>query len=154
MFLLFCFPYDDWSFRLFGLKNSNCSPLKLVFSEGPSFFVRSVCNDGALKLRLHVKALPASLAMSWPAEIKRKLNRSGLDFLVLVLQSPNSFFLNTFFKLASVVFFLATWFRFSFCLQGLVVLLFCFPYNDWRFWLFGLKISNCSPLKLVFSEGP
>ena len=40
------------------------SPLKLIFSEGSSFFVRSVCNRVALKLRLHVVALPASLAMS------------------------------------------------------------------------------------------
>ena len=45
------------------------SPLKLIFSESPSFFVRSVYNHEASKMRLHVVALPASLAMSWPAEI-------------------------------------------------------------------------------------
>ena len=112
--LLFCFPYDDWSCWLFALKISNCSPLKLIFSEGPSFFVRSVCNDGALKLRLHVIALPASLAMSWPAEIKWKLNRSGIDFLVLVLQSSHSYILKASFNFASVNFFLATCFMFSF----------------------------------------
>ena len=67
--LLFCSPYDDGFFLFFGLKISNCSPLKLNFSEGPSFFVRSVCNHDALNLRQHVATLPASLAMSWPAEI-------------------------------------------------------------------------------------
>ena len=51
-----------WGF--FVLKFSNCSPLKLIFSEGPSFFVRSVCNHGALKLRLQVVALPASLNLN------------------------------------------------------------------------------------------
>ena len=152
--LLFCYPYDDWSFWLFGLKNSNCSPLKIVFSEGPSFFVRSVCNHGALNLCLHVVALPASLAMSWPAEITQKLNRSGLENLVLVLQSSNSFLLNAFFNFASVKFFLSTWFMFKCCPWGLVDHLFCSPYDDWRFWLFGLKIWNYSLLKIIFSEGP
>ena len=141
-------------FDFFGLNFSNCSPLKLIFSEGPSFFVRSVCNQGALKLRLHVIALPASLAMSRPAEIKWKLNRSGFDFLVLVLPISHSYTLKASFNFASVNFFLATWFRFSFCLQGLVVLFFCFAYDDWSFWLFALKISNCSPFKLVFFRRP
>ena len=50
----------------------------------------------ALKLHLHVVALPASMTM---------LNRSGLDFLVLVLQSSNSLNLNAFFKFASIYFF-------------------------------------------------
>ena len=113
--LLFCSPWEEWSFWFFGLKILNCSPFKLVFSEGPSFFVRSVCNDGALKLRLHVKALSLSLAMSWPAEIKWKLNRSGLDFLVLVLQSSHSYILKASFNFASVNFFPAPSFMFSFC---------------------------------------
>ena len=67
----FCFVLHKMIgfFVFFGLKFSNYSPLKLVFSEGPSFFVRSLCNRGALKLSLHVAALSASLAMSWPAEI-------------------------------------------------------------------------------------
>ena len=153
--LLFCSPQDVWIFWFFALKLSNCSPLKLVFSEGPSFFLRSVCNHGALKLRLHVVALSSSLAMAWSAEFTKNSNRSGLDFSLLVLQSSNSFILNAFFNFASVNFFLDTWFMFSFCLQGLVVLLFCSPYDDWMFFLFfGLIISKCSPLKLVFSGGP
>ena len=69
--ILFCSPYDDWIFWFFGSKNSNCSALKLILSEGPSFFVRSVCNHGALKLRLFMAALPASLAMSWPGEFTK-----------------------------------------------------------------------------------
>ena len=43
-------------------------PLIPMFSEGPSFFVSFVCNDGALNLRLRKLALPASVTMSWPAE--------------------------------------------------------------------------------------
>ena len=56
------FDFFFWNFQ-------TVSSLKLIFSEGPSLFVRFVCNDGALKLRLHVVALPASMAMSWRAEI-------------------------------------------------------------------------------------
>ena len=48
------------------------SPLKLIFSESPSFFVRPVYDHVASKMRSHVVALPASLAMSWPAEITFK----------------------------------------------------------------------------------
>ena len=102
----FCFVLHTMTgfFGFFGLKLSNCSLLKLVFSEGPSFFVHSVCNHGALKLRLHVVALPASLVLSWLAEITLKLNRSGLDFLVLDLQSSNSFILNDFFHFCFCLF--------------------------------------------------
>ena len=152
--LLSCSPYEDWVFLFFGLKISNCSPLKLVFSEGPSFFVRSVSYHGALKLRLDVATLPASLAMSWPAENTWKLNRSGIDFLVLVLQSSNSFILNAFFNFASVNFFLATWFMFSFCLQGLVVLLSCSPYEDWIFFVFWFKNFKLFPVKARFFRRP
>ena len=135
--LLFCSSCDDWIFWFFfSLKISNCSPLKPIFSEGPSFFVRSVCNHGALKLRLHVVALPASLATSWPSEITKNVSRSGFDFFVLVLQSSNSFILNASFNSASVNFFLATWFMFSFCLRGPVILLFCSSCDDWIFWFF------------------
>ena len=125
----FCFVLHGRSgiFEFFCLKSSNCSSLKLILSVDPSFFVRSVCYNGALELRLHVIALPASLDMSWLAEITKKLKRSWLDFLVLVLQRPNSFILNASFNFASVNFFLAKWFRFNFRLQGLVVLLFCSP---------------------------
>ena len=71
---------------------------KLMFSKDSTSFVLLVFNDGALNLHLHVVALLASLKLSWPAKTTKKLNMSGLDFLVLVLQSPNSFFLNTFFS--------------------------------------------------------
>ena len=143
--LLFCSPWEEWNFWIFCLKSSNCSPLKLIFSEEPSLFVRSVCNIGALKMRLHVVALPASLAISWSAEITQKLNRSGLDFLVLVLQISNSFIVEAFFSFAPIKFFLATWFMFSFCPRGLVVLSFCSPYDDWIFWFFWLEIFKLFP---------
>ena len=152
--LLFCFPYDDWSCWLFALKISNCSPLKLIFSEGPSFFVRSVCNQVALKLRLHVVALPASLAMSWPAEIKWKLNRSGLDLLVPVLQSSHSYILKASFNFASVNFFLATCFMFSF-FPG-VLWFFCFVFHT-KTGAFGFLLWNFQTVlrsSSFFSEGP
>ena len=72
VFRFFCFVLYEKSgiFEFFCLKSSVCSTVKTLFSQGPSFFVRSVCNHGALNLRLHVVALPASMAMSWPAEIR------------------------------------------------------------------------------------
>ena len=152
--LLFCSPWEEWVFELFCLKSSNCFPVKTRFFKRPFFFVRSVCNHGALKLHLHVVALPASLARSWPAEITKKLSRSGLDFLVLVLESCNSFIMNAFFNFASVNFFQATWFRFSFCRQGLVVPLFCSPCDDWISRFFQFENFKLFSVKLNFSEGP
>ena len=67
------------------------------FSEGPPIFALFVCNDGALILRLHVIAVPASLTLSLPAKTTKKLNMSGLDFSVLVLQRSNSFYLEAIF---------------------------------------------------------
>ena len=61
-----------------------------MFSGGPSFFTIHVCNDGALSLHLHVLALPASVTMWWSAKLTWKLNISGLDFLLLVLQKSHS----------------------------------------------------------------
>ena len=70
--------------------------LKPMFSECPSFFLLFVYNDGALILHRHVVALPVWVTMSWPTKSTYKLNMSGLDFLALVLQSSNSFDMNTF----------------------------------------------------------
>ena len=152
----FCFVLLERSgfLNFFVWNLQTVSPLKLDFLKGPSFFVRSVCNHGALKLHLHVVALPASLARSWPAEITKKLSRSGLDFLVLVLESCNSFIMNAFFNFASVNFFQATWFRFSFCRQGLVVPLFCSPCDDWISRFFQFENFKLFSVKLNFSEGP
>ena len=114
--LLFCSPYDDWIFWFFLVWNfQTVSALKLIFLEDRSFFVRSVCNHGALKLRLQVVALPAS------------------------------FILNAFFNFASVNFFVATWFMFSFRPWGLVVLLFCSLWEEWNFWIFLSEIFNLFP---------
>ena len=52
----------------FRLKSSNCFPVKTHVFVGPSFFVLFVCNHGALNLRVHVVALPASMTMSGPAK--------------------------------------------------------------------------------------
>ena len=46
--------------NFFLLKSSNGILVKPMFSEGPSIFVLSVCNEGALNLRLKMAALPAS----------------------------------------------------------------------------------------------
>ena len=61
-----------------------------MFSEGLSIFV-FVFNDGALNLLRHVVELSLSVTMWRAAETKQKLSMSWLDFLVLVLQSSNSF---------------------------------------------------------------
>ena len=79
---------------------------------------------------------------------------SRLDFLVLVLQSSNSFNLNAFFNFVSIFFILAARFMFSFCLWGLAGPLFCSPCQDWKFcFFFVLKSSNGYSIKLMFSEG-
>ena len=111
-----------------------------MFSESPSIFVLFDCNLGALNLRLNVVVLPASLAMSWPAEITQKLNRSGLDFLVLVLQSSNSFNLNAFFNFASVYFLLLAWVQVQFLPFGSRGSTFCSPCQDWKFSFFWSEI--------------
>ena len=54
------------------------------------------CNGGALDLLWQVVELSVSLTMPRPAETTSKLNMSGLDFLVPVLQISNSFDLNAF----------------------------------------------------------
>ena len=82
MFLIFYRP-----------ESSNFFPVKTHVFESPCIFYTFVCKHGALHLRLHVVALPASVTMSWPAKITAKLNMSGLDFLV-----PNSFDVNAFFQ--------------------------------------------------------
>ena len=143
--LLFSSPCQDWIFDFFlGLKFSNCFPVKSqVFWR---FFI--FCTDGALNLPLRVVALPSSVTMSWPAETTWKLNRSGLDFLVPVLQNSNSLHMKAFFIFASVYFFLLTCFLFSFCPCGLVVPFFCSSCEDWVFWFFfDFKFSNCFPVK-------
>ena len=61
-----------------------------MFSEGLSIFV-FVFNDEALNLLRHVIELSLSVNMWRAAETKQKLSMSRLDFLVLVLQSSNSF---------------------------------------------------------------
>ena len=135
----------SWRIIFFGLKSSNGFSVKLIFGRF-IIFCTFVCNHGALNFRLHEVALPASVTMSWPAETTEKMHRSGLDFLVLVLQSSSSFN-EWFFNFASVYFFLVTWYMFSFCLWGLVVPSFCSPCEDWIFWFFGLKFSKCFPVK-------
>ena len=123
-----------------------------MFSESPSFFVLFVWNHGALNLRLHVVALPASVTMSWPAKTTKKveqvrtwlLNSSLAKFLILVLQSSNSLNLNAFFNFASIFFFLLTWFLFSFCSWGLLVPLFCSPCQEGSFWFFLSEIFKRS----------
>ena len=83
-----------------------------------------------------------------------KLNRSGLDFLVLVLQSSNSLFWMTFSILLQFLSSCLHGFMFSFCLWGLVVLLVCSPWEEWSFWNFCLKASHCFPVKTLYFRGP
>ena len=87
----------------FGLNFSNSFPVK-TYVFGKSFIFCTSFTDGALSLHLRVVALPSSVTMSWPAETTEKLNRSGLDFLVLVLQNSNCLNLNAFFNFASLLY--------------------------------------------------
>ena len=91
-----CFPLgfskrQYFSFcSFFHIQSSNCFLDQTLFSVGPSFSVLFVCNDASLIFRPHVLTLPGSLTSSWPAKTAKKLNKSGVDFLVLVLPSSNS----------------------------------------------------------------
>ena len=77
---------------------------------------------------MHVVALPASLAMSWLA--KPKENEQVKTWLLSSsLAKFQHFYSECFFNFASINFFLATWFKFSFCLWSPVVFLFCFPWE-------------------------
>ena len=136
--------FSVWNFSQF------VSQLKLIFFRWRFIFCTFCLQSWGLQFASANGSHASVIHHVMTRRVYKKLNRSGLDFLVLVLQSSNSFILNAFFNFASVNFFLATWFMFSFCLQGLVVLLSCSPYDDRMFWFFGSKVSNCSPLKLVF----
>ena len=74
-----------------GLKSRPGFKVKTMFSESPPFFVFSIGNYGALKLRLLVVALSESVTMSEPTRTLLNLNKSRLHFLVLVLQISKSF---------------------------------------------------------------
>ena len=143
-------------FNFLLLKSSNSSFEKLMFSEGPSFFVIFLCNYEALNLRLHVVALLSSVTMSWPAKTTKKFNTSRLDLLLLVRQSSNSFDLNSFFQ---SLFRLLLTFN-----EGLVQLtcsesLYSTGFFErsrimFLFFFFVWKLQTVFPLKPMFSRGP
>ena len=133
----FCFVLHAKTGFFFVLKPSNSFSVKLIF--GRSFiFWTFVRNQEPLIFRQHEVALSASVTLSRPAKTTKKVNRSGLDLLVLVWQSSYSFNLNAFFQFCFNLFLLATCFMFSFCLWGLAFPLFCSLYQDWIFCFFGL----------------
>ena len=135
-FVLFSMPRMEFLF-FFRLKSSNSFSVILIF--GRSFIFWSfVRNQEPLIFRQHEVALSASVTLSWPTKATKKLNRSGLDFLVLVWQNCNSFNLNAFFNFASVYFF---WLHVSCSVFAFVVLWFlCFvlPTKTGCFDFFGL----------------
>ena len=145
-FVLFSIAKRE-SFEFLGWKNQTVNRWNQCFWKDLHFSY-FFCNGGALDLLRHVVDLAVSLTKSRPAKTTLKLNMSGLDFSVLVLQRPNSFDLNAFFNFASIYSFLATWFMFSFLLWRLVAPLFCSPCEDWIFWFFLVwKFSNCFPVE-------
>ena len=83
------------------------------------------------------------------------MNISGLDFLVLVLQSSNSFDLNDIFQVLFSLSFtvneghIKMLFLGAVCSTGLFSLGYFFHFIS-----FSLKSSNCFPLKSLFSGGP
>ena len=82
------------------------------------------------------------------------MNMSGFAFLVLVLQTSNSFNLNASFNSSSVYFFLVIRSIFNCCcLQGSCVSRRCL-FEAGIVFLFRLKSSNCFSEKLMFPKGP
>ena len=138
-----------WNFQ-------NVFPSNPMLSECPWFFLLFVYNDGASTLTLNVVVLPASLTLSWPAKTTWKLNMSGLDFFVPVLQISNSFNLTDFLNLLPLT---SSW------LQGpnSIIVLRCLLFH----WILIWKVENSVsalffvwnlqivfPSKASFSESP
>ena len=74
----------------FLLKSSNCFPDQTPIFGRSFIFCTFFFNDASLIFRLHDVTLPTSLTLSWPAKTVKNLNKSGVEFLVLVLPSSNS----------------------------------------------------------------
>ena len=132
----------------------NLLPVKIHVFKRSFIFYTFVCKQGALHLRLHVVSLPASVTMSWPANITSKLNMSGLNFLVPVSQSSSNFDLNVFVQV------LLSLIR-TVCRRNVKLLLseslgltvsLCKVENFFLFF-FRSEASNDFPVKSMFSEG-
>ena len=142
--------WSDLEMCFFRLKSLNCFPVKTHVFGKPFVFCTFCLKSWGFEFA-PARGSPASVidhVMISQDYIKVEqvrtwlLNSSLAKFLILVLQSSNSLNLNAFFNFASIYFFLLTWSMFSFCLWGLVFLLFCSPCQDGNFWFFCLKSSN------------
>ena len=135
------------------LNFSNCFPVKTLVFERYFLFCTFVCNHWDLKLRLHLVAVPASVTLSWLAKTTKKLNTSGVDSLVLVLQKSNNFNLNAFFNFPSVCFCLVTSSLFNSCIYRPCVSLGFSEGSRIMFLSFlCLNFSNCFPVKTLVFE--
>ena len=133
-FLCFVLHTKTIIFDFFGLKLSNCFPVKThVF--GKLFIFCTFC-------------------LSWPAKTKKK-NSSEHDFLVLVLQSSHSSNLKAFSKFASVYSLLLAWVHVQFLTLGSCGFFALFSMGGVELLNFFVwNHQTVSPLKLNFSEGP
>ena len=135
-FFCFVLPAMTGCFGFFWFENFKLFPVKPHFFRRPLIFVRSDCNLRGFEIAPAGGSPASVIGHVMTTRDYINVSRSGFDFLILALQCSNNFILNAFFKFASVNFFLATWFMFSFCPRGLVVFLFCSPYDDWIFLVF------------------
>ena len=125
----FCFVLHKMIgfFGFFGLKFSNCSPLKLIFSEGPYFLYVLFVIMGLW----NCTCTRQPCQRHWPCHEQASLQKNEQVTTWLL-----SFCLAEFQQLYSEIFFSISLqfissclhgFMFSFCPWGLVVLLFCPP---------------------------
>ena len=151
----FCYVLHGRSgiFGFFCLKSSNCFSVKTRFFRRPfifcTFFLLSWTFEIATARGIPVIVIGHAMTSRHYID----LNRSGLYFLVRVLQSSNSFILNDFFNFASVYFLLLAWVRVQFLPLGFCGFLFCSPWQEWNFWVFLSEIFKLFPVNLVFSGG-
>ena len=145
---------EECFYFFFRLKPSKCFSVGTHLFERSVIFWNFVCKHRLLTyLCVHMLALLVSVNMSWRAKTSFKLNMSRLDFIVLVLQSSNSFDLNAFFNFSSVYFCLV------FKSYSIVELRDCV--SHWVFWkfeknvfvlFFRLKPWKCFPVETHLFE--
>ena len=153
----FCYVLHGRSgiFEFFCLKSSNCFSVKTRFFRRPFIFFTFCLLSWGFETAPACGSPIIVIGNAMTRRVYEKLNRSRLDFLVLFLQSSNSFILNDFFNFASVFFLLLAWVHLQFLPLGSCGSFDLFSMEGIEFLIFFVwNFQTASSLKLIFSEGP
>ena len=148
----FCFVLHGRSgiFEFFFLRSSTCFPVKTQFFRRPFIFCTFSLYHWGFE-NAPARGSPSSIiGHIMTSRDYRKIEQVRTWLLSSSLAEFEQFYSECFFQLCFIYVFLATWFMFSFCPWGLVVLLFCSPCDDGIFCFFGLKFSNCFRVETHF----